>query len=120
MQLGQVWFTCFTYPFSRSLTEGYCLYKAISARLAGNNSIIKVLILRILKALELFFNHEFYCRLPGLTNVYSNGKIIPGQKFFANYKSLFEIARGLWVCQNSINHEDLLDRSLRVKDETNM
>ena len=56
------------------------LYSAISVRLVGNNSLIYLL--GILTSLELFLNHEFYSRHPGLTDVYSNGKTVFGERLF--------------------------------------
>ena len=49
--------------------------------MSGNNSLINLLIcfLRTLTLLGLFFNHEFYCRLLGLTDVYNNGETVPGE-----------------------------------------
>ena len=48
----------------------------MSVRLSANNSLIKLLIRVIFVSFELFRNHEFYSRIPGLTDVYDNGKII--------------------------------------------
>ena len=49
--------------------------------MARNNSLINLLIciLRTLTSPGLVFNYEFYCRLPGLTDVYNNGKTAPGE-----------------------------------------
>ena len=69
----------------RSLTDGYCFYGAISVRLARNNLLINLLILRILTSLELFLDHEFCCRLPGLTDACNNGEAELGENFFADY-----------------------------------
>ena len=76
---------------------------AISVRLVGNNSLINLPILRVLASLKLFFNHEFYCILPGLTGVYNNCIIVPAEKIFASYELVFELARRLWDCQNGIH-----------------
>ena len=57
-------------------------------RLAGNNSLINLLILEILASLGLFFHHKFYCRLPGLADVYNYGKAV------SSWGKLFCI---LWV-----------------------
>ena len=65
--------------------------------------------------LKLFFNHEFYWRLPGLSDVYNNGKTVPGKKLFASYELAFELARRLRDCQNNMNHEDVLGRPPCVK-----
>ena len=64
-------------------------------RLPENNSLINLLILRILTSLGLFSNHEFYCRLAGLTDVYNNGKTVRGKKTLASYNLVFKLARGL-------------------------
>ena len=64
----------FYLPFIRSVADGYCFYMAMSVRLDGNNSQINHIFLRILTVLELSLNHEFYSRLPGLTDVYNNDK----------------------------------------------
>ena len=37
-------------------------------------------------------------------------KIEPGKKLLGSYELIFELASGLWNCQNSINQEDLLGR----------
>ena len=96
----------------RSLTDGNCLYSAISVGLAGNNSLIHLL--RILTSLELFLNNEFYSRHPVLTNVYNNGKTVLGEKLFCSFESVFELNRGLRDSQTSINNKDL---GLLVKKE---
>ena len=36
-----------------------------------------ICVLRILASLGLFFNHEFYCRLLRLTDLYNSGKTVP-------------------------------------------
>ena len=67
------------------------LYSAILVRLVGNNSLIYLL--GILISLELFLNHEFYSRHPGLTDdVYSNGKTVFEERLFCSYESGFELA----------------------------
>ena len=76
----------FYLPFFRSLVESYCFYSAKSVKLTGNNSLTNLLNLRILTSLELFFNHELYCRLPALSYVYNNGKTVPEKIFFASYE----------------------------------
>ena len=73
-------------------------------------SLIHLLILRILTSLELYLKHEFYSRLPGLTDVYNNGKTVLGEKRFTYHELVFELAIGLWESQNSINHKDVLGR----------
>ena len=99
-------------PLFRSMTNGNCLYSAISVRLVGNNSLIHLI--RILTSLELFFNHEFYSEHPILTNVYSNGKTVLGEKLFCSFESVFELNGGLRDSQTSINNKDL---GLLVKKE---
>ena len=99
-------------PLFRSLTDGNCLYSAISVRLVGNNSLIHLL--RIVTLLELFLNHEFHYKHPVLTDVYNNGKKVPGEKLFCSFESVFELARGLRDSQTSINNKDL---GLLVKKE---
>ena len=94
------------------MTDGNCLYSAISVRLVGNNSLIHLL--RILTLLELFLNHEFYYKHPVLIDVYNNGKKVPGEKLFCSFESVFELARGLRDSQTSINNKDL---GLLVKKE---
>ena len=93
MQLVHVYFSCFTYlkivfTFNftlRSSRDGYYFYSSILVTLVGHNSLINLLILRVLIVLELSFNREFYCKLPGLTDVYKNGKTIPGEQQFPSY-----------------------------------
>ena len=75
------------------MTNIYCFYISISARLAEDNSIIKLPILRALKSLELSFTHEFYYRLSGFTNMYNNGKTEPGKNFLTSYVLKFELDR---------------------------
>ena len=50
--------------------------------------------------------------------MYNNAKTIPGENLFESYESVIQLARGLWDCQNSINHKDLLGRSF-CKNESN-
>ena len=83
-------FSCFTYL---SLEPWQMALWCYIVRLAGNNSLINLVIIRILASLKLFFNHEFCCRLPNLNDMYNNSKIVHGEKPW-----------GLWDCQNSINH----------------
>ena len=99
-------------PLFRSMTDGNCLYSAMSVRLVGNNSLIHLL--RILTSLELFLNHEFYSKHPVLTDVYNNGKTVLGEKLFCSFESVFELNRGLRDSQTSINNKDL---GLLVKKE---
>ena len=61
-QLDHVWFTCFTCLF-QILDKWLLLLQWNIATLAGQNSLINLLILRILTSLGLLFNHEFYYRL---------------------------------------------------------
>ena len=56
----------------------YCFYSDIyytGWKQFTNNLLI--CILRIVTSLGLVFNHEFYFRLLGLTDVYNNGKTVP-------------------------------------------
>ena len=99
-------------PLFRSLTDGNCLYSAISVRLVGNNSLIHLL--RIWTSFQLFLNNEFYFKHPVLTNVYNNGKAVLGEKLFCSFESVFELNRGLRDSQTSINNKDL---GLLVKKE---
>ena len=92
------------FTFFGSVTNIYSFYSSISARLAGSNSLINLPSLRILKSLELSFTHEFYCRLPGFTDMYNNGKTEPGKNFLASYVLKFELDRRLWDCPNGINY----------------
>ena len=39
--------------------------------------------------------------------MYNNGKTVLGEKLFASYESIFELARGLRNSQTSINNKDL-------------
>ena len=91
-------------PLFRSMTDGNCLYSAISVRLVGNNSLIHLL--RILTSLELFLNHEFYSKNPVLTDVYNNDKTVLEEKLFCSSESVFEQARGLRDSQNSISNKE--------------
>ena len=92
-------------PLFRSVTDGNCLYSAMSVRLVGHNSLIHLL--RILTSLELFLNHEFYPKHPVLTNVYNKGKTVLREKLFCSFESVFELATGLRDSQTSINNKDL-------------
>ena len=94
MHIGQVWFSSFTYLFL-DLWQIDSAFIVVSGRLAGNNSLMNLLILRILTSLKLFFNHEFYCRLPDLTDVCYNDKKVPGKNLFASYKLASKLARRL-------------------------
>ena len=48
----------------------------------------------------------------------NNGKTVPGEKRFASYQLVFELARGLWdCCQN--NHIGMNQVGLLVKNESN-
>ena len=87
------------------MSDGNCLYSAISVRMVRNNSLIHLL--RILTSLELFLNNEFYSRHPVLTNVYNNGKTVLGEKLFCSFESVFELVRGLRDSQSGINNKDL-------------
>ena len=94
LQLCQFQFKYICYlPLFPSLTDGNCLYSAISVRLKGSNFLIHLL--RILTSLELFPNHEFYSKHPVLSDVYNNGKTVLGEKLFCSFKSVFELVRGL-------------------------
>ena len=99
-------------PLFRSLTDSNYLHSAISVILVGNNLLIHLI--RILTSLELFLNHEFCSRHPVLTEVYNNGKTVLGEKLFASYESVFELARRLRDSQTRITNKDL---GLLVKKE---
>ena len=47
---------------------------------------MNLLILRVSISLELFLNHDFYSRLPRLTDVYGSAKTVLEQKLFASYE----------------------------------
>ena len=96
------------FPFNSS-TPSFCNFVSFSLGvyvryLYLNSSLIHLL--RILASLELLLYHEFYSRHQVLTDVY-NGKTVLGEKLFASYKSVFELARGLRDSQTSINNKGL-------------
>ena len=39
--------------------------------------------------------NELYSRLPGLVDVYNNGKTVSGEKHLASSELVFQLARGL-------------------------
>ena len=86
------------------MTDGNCLYSAISVRVAENDFLIYLL--RTLTSLELFLNLEFYSKHPVLTDVYNNVKTVLEEKF-CSHESVFELTRGLTDSQTSINNMDL-------------
>ena len=85
-------FIAITYLF-RSLTEGNCLYSAVSVRLVGNDSLIYTL--RILTSIKLFLNCEFLSRHPVLIDVYNNCQTVLGKKIYISFNSVFQLAAGL-------------------------
>ena len=83
----------FFYFILRSIPNGNCLFSSVSILMVGDNHLVDIL--RLLTAIELFNNSDFYNRHPILEAIFEDSKTALGEKLFSSFRTVFELALGL-------------------------